>query len=245
MAAPPRPSVQLYCTDVAAFDGRDWSSLVAPADLAALAASAHPRRRAEHLAGRALLRVALEDWTGTPALAHALRVTASGKPECVGGPELSVAHSHGAVVSALASEGRIGVDVESPVDGRRIAEISERYFAAEERRWVGSEPDRFYMLWVLKEAYLKALGVGLAGGLDTLCCAIEPPRIEARVRGSGDVPSLALCRFANVLVGLAALGCEFTEVSALRWAPGEPLRVAPLHLVARTVARSDLRRADR
>ena len=36
------------------------------------------------------------------------------------------------------------------------------------------------MLWVLKEAYLKFLGCGLAGGLDLLECRVEPPLIEMR-----------------------------------------------------------------
>jgi 4'-phosphopantetheinyl transferase len=236
VAAARRPSVRLYRTDVAAFGDRDWSGLVAAEDLAALPQSVHPRRRAEHLAGRALLRVALEDWTGRPPLSHELRATENGRPECIGGPELSVAHSRGAVLCALAPAGRIGIDVELPVAGRGIHGIAERYFSLDERRWVGSRPERFYSLWVLKEAYLKALGVGLAGGLDALSCEIEPPRIEAHVCGSRAAPALALYSVADGLVGIAALASGLVDVAAFRWAPDEPLRAAPLELVARTAA---------
>lgn len=234
MAARWRPTVRLYRTDVAAFDDRDWSGLVAAEDLAALPPSIHPRRRAEHLAGRALLRVALQDWTGAPAHSHALRVAEGGRPECVGGPELSVAHSRGVVVCALAPSGRIGIDVELPAPGRAIEGIAERYFTADETRWVGQRPERFHSLWVLKEAYLKALGVGLAGGLDALGCEIEPPRIAARVRGSRDAPALALYSAADAFVGIAAVGCGLADMGAFRWAPDEPLRAAPLELIART-----------
>jgi len=235
MAAPQRPTVQLYHAEVAAFDTSDWGRLVTAEDLAALPLTAHPRRRAEHLAGRALLRVALEAWTGRPALSHRLRVAATGKPECVDGPELSVAHSRGAVVCALGPEGAIGIDIELPVPGRAVDGIGERYFSAEESRWADDQPDRFYMLWVLKEAYLKALGVGLAGGLDALCCEIEPPLIEATVRGSAEVPALALYGAASGFIGVATFCRRAADVTAFRWAPGEPLSSTPLRLVARTI----------
>ena len=236
MAAPRRPTIRLYRTDVAAFGDRDWSDLVAAEDLAALPASVHPRRRAEHLAGRALLRVALQDWTGRPVRSHALRIAESGRPECVGGPELSVAHSRGVVLCALAPAGRIGIDVELPVPGRGIDGIAERYFSVDERHWVGSRPERFYRLWVLKEAYLKALGLGLSGGLDALTCEIEPPRIEARARGSADMPALALYALADGFVGIATLDSGAADLTAFRWAPDEPLCAAPLKLIARTAA---------
>ena len=48
------------------------------------------------------------------------------------------------------------------------------------------------MLWVLKEAYLKALGSGLAGGLSSLECRIEPPAVVARTADGAAVPQLAL-----------------------------------------------------
>ena len=236
VAAPRRPTVRIYRTDVAAFDDRGWSDLVAAEDLAALPPSQSRRRRAEHLAGRALLRAALQDWTGEPALSHPLRTSATGKPECVAGPELSVAHSRGVVVCALAPAGRIGIDVEIAAPGRAIEGIAARHFSADETRWVDSQPERFYRLWVLKEAYLKALGLGLAGGLDALCCAIEPPRIEARVRGSGDPPELALYSVADALVGVATLGSGLADLTAFRWTPAEPPRPAPLDLIARTAA---------
>lgn len=229
-----RPTIRLYCTEVVAFGDDGWVDFIAEEDLAALPPSAHPRRRAEHLAGRALLRMALQDCTGRQARSHRLRAGANGKPECVGGPEFSVAHSRGKVLCALAPAGPIGLDVEAPAPGRGIDAIAKRHFSADERRWVGTQAERFYMLWVLKEAYLKALGVGLAGGLDTLRCAIDPPRIEASVEGLRAAPALALYAAADAFVAIATVGGRLEEVTAVRWAPEAPPRPAPLHLVART-----------
>jgi phosphopantetheinyl transferase len=229
-----RPTVRLYCTDVVDFSEDDWRDFVAEGDLAALPRSAHPRRRAEHLAGRALLRAALQDCTGRPARSHRLRAGANGKPECVGGPEFSVAHSRGTVLCALAPAGRIGIDVEGPAPGRGFNAIAERYFSVDERRWIGAEAERFYMLWVLKEAYLKALGVGLTGGLRALTCVIDEPRIEAITDNLHAAPALALYATTDAFIAIAIVGGQLQEVTAVRWAPGTPLRTAPLQLIART-----------
>ena len=234
MAARPRQAIDLFYADAGSFDESAHADLIAAEDRAALSASTLPRRRAEHLAGRALLRFALERKTGRPGVTHQLRDGPNGKPECVDGPPFSVSHSGGLVVCALAPHGQIGVDVELPKRPRDVGSIAARYFSDEEARWVGTEPRRFFMLWVLKEAYLKALGVGLSGGLDTLRCRIERTRIDAVARG-GDTPALALYEVADGFLALAGLGCELGEVAAVQWSPRAPPRPAPLRLVARTL----------
>lgn len=161
------------------------------------------QRRTELLAGRALLRHALAAYTGRDASTFRLVVDANGKPECVGGPAVSVSHSGGIVACAVA-EAAVGVDVETrpPRDAEMLA---ARYFTAAEAAWIAADPAaRFLELWVLKEAYLKAAGLGLAGGLDSLECRIEPPHIEARLAG-GAPPELALLAGPGFFMGVAAL----------------------------------------
>jgi len=164
-----------------------------------------PRRRAEYLAGRALLRHALAAYTGRAASSFRLPVSPSGKPGCDGGPGVSVSHSGDVLVCAIA-EAAVGVDVET-APPRDIDGIAERYFTAAEAAWIAAEPAaRFCQLWVLKEAYLKATGHGLAGGLDTLECLIEPPRITARLAAATAPPALALLRGPGFFAGIAMLG---------------------------------------
>ena len=99
----------------------------------------------------------------------------------------------------------IGIDVETGRLPSSLAELANRYFTAAEGAWLAADPEpRFRMLWVLKEAYLKALGLGLAGGLQSLECLVDPPKIHARARDK--VPQLAL---------YAAAGCDFAAVAAL------------------------------
>lgn len=99
-----------------------------------------------------------------------------GKPQLVtagasSGIPISLAHSDGWGVCAVASAGSpfgaVGIDIE------RIADIPDdspgRYFHAREREWLSRMPEgvHFYILWTLKESYLKARGTGLLRPLDS------------------------------------------------------------------------------
>ena len=198
------PAVHVYYADQRALSGDAVAALVTGEDRARLTPAMAERRRAEHLAGRALLRHAIADRTGRSPAALALTITAAGKPECVGGPHVSVSHSGSLVVCAVADVA-VGVDVETRPP-RDIEAVAQRYFTAAEARWLAADPPaRFPMLWVLKEAYLKALGVGLAGGLDSLECRLEPPAIAARAAHGAAAPQLVLLGGEGVFVGVAAL----------------------------------------
>jgi 4'-phosphopantetheinyl transferase len=79
----------------------------------------------------------------------------------------NLSHSRGALVLALARLEEIGVDIECNTRARRVEKIASRYFSASEViSLVAVEKSlrqaRFYDLWSLKEAYIKACGMGLA-----------------------------------------------------------------------------------
>ena len=230
-----RARVDVYYADIRDIGEDVRELLLAEEDFARLPRIARARRRAEFLAGRALLRFALERWTGHSAREHRLRTDGRGKPRCFDGPAFSVAHEGHWVACAIAPCGDVGIDVQSVTATRAITAIADRYFAAPEADWLhGGCPERFYMLWVLKEAYLKALGVGLAGGLATLQCRIEPPLIEAI--STDATTMLALYAHGSAYFGLATINCGFSEVRFERWqpAPGSCETAAVPQLVAKT-----------
>ena len=159
-----------------------------PRLLAALSADEHKtvgkllsaRRREEFICARGLLRHLLQKATGRPAASHVISATDEGKPVCPDGPGVSISHAGGMVICAVAVTGDVGIDIEYVDASRNTKRLAEEYFAPEENDWLDRQPEEgFYSLWVLKEACLKALGCGLAGGLDRLRCRIEPPSIEA------------------------------------------------------------------
>jgi len=212
------------------------ATLVTAADRERSAALTHPRRRAEFLAGRALLRYALEQFTGRSAHSHELRATPEGKPECVAGPAISLSHSGDILVCAVASGDAIGVDVETRRPRTSAATVAAQYFSPVEASWIEADPDRrFQMLWVLKEAYLKALGVGLAGGLSSLECRIEPPSIKARVGAGAAAPNLALYSGRGCYLGVAWLGEPRRAISVSSWLrPGAEDALGPFDRIAAT-----------
>ena len=90
-------------------------------------------------------------------------------PESARAWHFNIAHTEGLVVMAVARVTAVGVDAER-ADSRPRLEIARQYFspveaAALEALPAADQPGRFQRLWTLKEAYLKATGEGIAGGL--------------------------------------------------------------------------------
>lgn len=85
-------------------------------------------------------------------------------------PELlhfNLSHTHDAIVLGITQEQEIGIDIESLSRKVNSLEIAERFFSQAETTELRSLPehlqaDRFYDLWTLKEAYIKACGGGLS-----------------------------------------------------------------------------------
>ena len=109
-------------------------------------------------------RFATNDY-GKPSLEN---VDLKGRPL-----SFSLSHTSGCVVCAITSDVQIGVDVERVDHSRPVQEIADRYFAKEEAAWLRRCSDdqrnvRFVELWTLKEAFLKAIGVGVSGSLSEI-----------------------------------------------------------------------------
>jgi 4'-phosphopantetheinyl transferase len=82
----------------------------------------------------------------------------------------SLSHTRGCVACAITSNAALGVDVERIDQSMLVQEIADRYFSEDETAWLRQCSDelrniRFAELWTLKEAFLKATGVGLSGSL--------------------------------------------------------------------------------
>ncbi len=210
-------------------------ALMSPAELQRLTDIGSRRRRQEYSCGRALLRHTLERWTGDPAESHRLATTELGKPFCIDGPAVSITHSGDLVACAVTGSGDIGIDLELPDKRRRTADIALGYFSGEEARWLKTQPaDRFYMLWVLKEAYLKLIGRGLSG-LNRLRCKVLPPRIEADI-GSDSIEGLGLYAIGEAFLALASRRTSLQEVRFERWDPAaaNPVTICDIQTIARS-----------
>ena len=106
-------------------------------------------------------------------------------PHDASGIDFNLAHTRGLVALALTRGPHLGVDVERCEKIVPLA-VARRFFSTIEADAldalpVDARPRRFLRLWTLKEAYLKAIGTGISGGLgsatfmidDAGACALE------------------------------------------------------------------------
>jgi 4'-phosphopantetheinyl transferase len=153
------------------------------------------RRRS--VAARALLRVSLsrdaqvrpDDWRfienryGRPQLAEV--------PAGAEDLRFNVSHTDGLIAVTVARGRDVGVDVEC-TERTLSYEIPERFFAPDEvrdlrARPTAEQPEAFFDYWTLKEAYIKARGMGLALPLHGFAFHLRPGA-PPRIAFTPDIP---------------------------------------------------------
>ncbi len=100
-----------------------------------------------------------------------------GKPSLFQGvtePDIcfNMAHSEDMVTVALTCRVSVGVDVECMRELQDAHQIITQNFSPEEQKYLTGAPerefkDRFFTCWTLKEAFIKAIGMGLSYSLKT------------------------------------------------------------------------------
>lgn len=165
---------------------------------------------------------------GKPFLAAAERVGVGA------GLEFNLSNSSDLALVALVRGPEVGVDVERLKPMPDADEIAERFFSASERDVLRAlEPEvkaiGFFNAWTRKEAYLKAVGEGLAAPLDSFDVTLapgEPPRMLT-LRGDHDAAARWYYRHLFPQTGyVGALAIEggppeggIWRLSGWRWAP--------------------------
>ncbi|MEZ5573531.1 MAG: 4'-phosphopantetheinyl transferase superfamily protein [Halioglobus sp.] len=129
-----------------------------------------------------------------------------GKPCTVGTtPELyfNLSHSGDWLACAVAADAAVGVDLEFCDSRREVMKLARRFFCPQEVSSLSAcEPalqsDRFYDLWTLKEAAIKARGDALGPGLQRRCFEVNVRSDEhAAAAGSISVTASAMIERAH------------------------------------------------
>ena len=115
-----------------------------------------------------------------------------GKPELAepfagSGLRFNLSHSGGLALCAVVRHCRVGVDIERFRPVPDLEAIAERTFSPRERETLRQLPpelrdEGFFNCWTRKEAYIKAIGKGLAHPLDRFSVSLAPgapARLEA------------------------------------------------------------------
>lgn len=142
--------------------------------------------RDQCLIARVLLRTTLSRYLGEDPGEWRFRTNKFGKPEIEssGSPSLlrfNLSHCAGLVVCAVTIGREIGVDCENINRNAEISNLASRVFSPREQEYLDSAPESqralaFFRLWTLKEAYVKARGIGLSLSLQKFSMDLADPK---------------------------------------------------------------------
>lgn len=159
--------------------------------------------RNEYTLTRALTRSVLSQMTGCLPNELVFAPGPHGKPRLVqpaGHLHFNVSNTRGLLMLLVMRDCEVGVDVENVTRHLAMADVAHRFFAPQEAAAMlalppSQQPERFFTLWTLKEAYAKARGVGLSlplddfsfvfGSLGSLALAPNPQRTRPQTPKPG------------------------------------------------------------
>ena len=158
------------------------------------AAFLNENARREYLLTRVLVRTTLARYLGATPESLRFQKNPQGRPALMAGESgehplrFNVSHSAGVIACAVAWRREIGIDVESTTASAIDEEVARRHFSPTEftdylrQSTMALRHERFLEYWTLKEAYLKARGLGLTLPLEKISCHWrEPGEIELTI----------------------------------------------------------------
>lgn len=167
------------------------------------------RHQRQYVVGRGALRALLAAYLGT--LPELIRFTYGprGKPFLAppldaGGLFFNLSNSDELALVGLVHGVEIGVDVEYLKRMPDCEVIAERFFSESERKVLRELPaarkeEAFFNCWTRKEAYLKAVGEGLAAPLDSFDVTLAPGEAPRMLTLKGNAERASRWFFRHLL----------------------------------------------
>jgi 4'-phosphopantetheinyl transferase len=180
------------------------------------------RHRRRWVAARVALRTILAECLGESPGSLTFTYGAHGKPELgqrwqSAGLQFNLAHSGDWALIAVGWERRVGIDLEEMREEVVESGIAERYFSPREAAQLRSLPRDlqqigFFRCWTRKEAYLKALGCGISGGLQSFEVSLLPDEPPALRCDQSDERAPDKWRMAELVPAAGYLAAVVAEV---------------------------------
>jgi|HubBroStandDraft_4_1064222.scaffolds.fasta_scaffold408905_1 4'-phosphopantetheinyl transferase len=212
-----------------------YERLLSPEEHARRARYRFEPSRREYLLTRALVRATLSRYAPVAPAAWAFRANTYGRPEIAlpghAWLRFNLSNTYGLIACAVARDRDVGVDVEDTERSGETVEIAHHFFSPREAAALRALPaplqrPRFFDYWTLKEAYIKARGMGLAIPLDQFSFLLDeapPIRVAFDARLADDATAW---QFEAL-----AISSRHKAAVAVRCGAGPDLRV----VVRRTV----------
>lgn len=124
---------------------------------------------------RAFIRLILSQYEARSPAQWDFSISPLGKPEVTNSTlpiRFNLSHNNDLIICAINLENDIGCDIENLQRKISVQGIAQRYFSEHEHQQLCALPKNqqnafFFKLWTLKEAFVKATGLGIAQGLAT------------------------------------------------------------------------------
>ncbi len=176
--------VWLTSTDPGEEQVQKYKKLLSATEIARADKFVPGHKRREYIITRGVLKQVLSRVTGLDASGLDFSYGDHGKPyldinRAGKNIAFNVSHSHGMALVAITLGGRLGVDVEKIRPELDWLDLAERYFSASEYQALSKCPNdsslmSFFTCWTRKEAFVKAVGDGIARGLSEFDVSIDP-----------------------------------------------------------------------
>ena len=161
------------------------ASLLSPDEVARGNKFRFPQLKARFTAARGILRQLLANYLSISPCEIQFDYGDRGKPRLSSSQhpstlQFNISHSQEYALCGFTYDDPIGVDLEYIREMPDALKIAQRFFSVREYELIRTtekeaQPELFFTLWTAKEAYLKAVGTGLAGSLDSVEIELNQP----------------------------------------------------------------------
>jgi len=182
----PRNEIHIWCAslDVPSSTARSLLKLLSPDEVDRADSFYFEPERSRFIIRRGCLRMILSRYLGVLPEGLCYLYNSFGKPSlntktAQNGIYFNVSHSNELALFAFSMQKEIGVDIEYIRSDIEIDQIAQTLFSSPEKHSLDSLTDRdklegFYNCWTRKEAFIKAIGMGLSIPLDQFDVSLVP-----------------------------------------------------------------------
>lgn len=154
----------------------DLFDMLSPAENEKIARYRSDKAKHTALITRTFIRLLLSQYDIVTPQSWQFTHNELGKPEVSNATitlRFNLSHNDEMIICAICLEKDIGCDIEKLNRKISVNAIAKRFFAESEYQLIKTSPKQFFEYWTLKEAFVKATGLGISQGLDTFSFKIE------------------------------------------------------------------------
>ena len=216
--------------DLSAAKISEYRSMLCEEELKRTEKFTFPNKQEEYVVTRGLLRSALALVLKEDPASFSFKYSESSKPYLTTEVDrqavaFNVSHSHGQALVAISLDRKLGVDIEKIRPEVEYEKLAERFFSKAEHKALmqcaaEERVAAFFATWTRKEAFVKAVGKGIAFGLsefDVNVDANAPPKMLHTRWDADDVNNWHMANIESVNSHMATVVADGRAFKLRLW----------------------------